>query len=147
MHTIKENYWWNGMKRDIAEFISKCLVCQQVKAEHQVSDGLLQPFSMPVWKWERITMDFVCGLPHTKRNHDAIWVILDRLTKNDHILGIRMDYLLERLAKLYINDIVRIHGIPVSILSDRDPRFTSRFWGSLHDTNFGGYASSLHYGV
>ncbi|XP_015159649.1 uncharacterized protein [Solanum tuberosum] len=63
--TIKEHYWWNGMKRDITEFISKCLVCQQVKAEHHVPVGLLQPLSMPEWKWERITMDFVCGLPRT----------------------------------------------------------------------------------
>ena len=131
--TIKEHYWWNGMKRDIAEFISKCLVCQQVKAEHQVPVGLLQPLSMPEWKWERITMDFVSGLPRTQRNHDAIWVIVDRLTKSAHFLAIKMDYSLERLAELYINEIVRLHGIPVSIVSDRDPRFTSRFWGSLQE--------------
>ena len=131
--TINENYWWNGMKRDIAEFVSKCLVCQQVKAEHQVPMGLLQPLSMPEWKWERITMDFVSGLPRTQRNHDAIWVIVDRLTKSAHFLAIRMDYSLERLAELYINEIVRLHGIPVSIVSDRDLRFTSRFWGSLQE--------------
>jgi len=91
--TIKENYWWNGMKRDIAEFISKCLVCQQVKAEHQVPVGLLQPLSMPELKCDRITMDFVSGLPRTQRNHDAIWVIVDRLTKSAHFLAIRMDHL------------------------------------------------------
>ncbi|WMV58771.1 hypothetical protein MTR67_052156 [Solanum verrucosum] len=70
-HTIKENYWCNGMKREIAEFISKYLVCQQVKAEYQVPVGLLHPLSMPEWKWERITIDFVFGLPRTQRNHDA----------------------------------------------------------------------------
>ncbi|WMV45430.1 hypothetical protein MTR67_038815 [Solanum verrucosum] len=118
--TIKEHYWWNGMKRDIAEFISKCLVCQKVKAEHQVLFGLLQPLSMPEWKWERITMDFVSGLPRTQRNHDAIWVIMDRLTNSAHFLAIRMDYSLERLAELYINEIVRLHGILVSIVSDTD---------------------------
>jgi len=131
--TIKENYWWNGMMRNVKEFISKCLVCQQVKAEHQVPVGLLQPLSMPKWKWERITMDFISGLPRTQRNHDAIWVIVDRLTKSAHFLAIRMDYSLESLAELYIKEIVRLHGIPVSIVSDRDPRFTSRFWGSLQE--------------
>ncbi|XP_049392624.1 uncharacterized protein LOC125857001 [Solanum stenotomum] len=88
---------------------------------------------MPEWKWERITMDFVSGLPRTQRNHDAIWVIVDRLTKSAHFLAITMGYSLERLAELYINEIVRLHGIPVSIISDPDPRFTSRFWGSLQE--------------
>ena len=106
------------MERDIAEIISKFLVCQQVKAEHPVPVGLLQPLSVPKWKWERITMDFVSGLPRTQRNHDAIWVIVDRLTKSAHFLAIRMDYSLERLAELYINEIVRLHGIPVSNVSD-----------------------------
>ena len=76
-------------------------------------------------------MDFDSGLPRTQRNHDAIWVTVDRLTKIAHFLVIRMDYSLESLAELYIKEIVRLHGIPVSIVSDRDPRFTSRFWGSL----------------
>ncbi|XP_049399712.1 uncharacterized protein LOC125863737 [Solanum stenotomum] len=103
--TIKEHYWWNGMKRGIVEFISKCLVCQQVKAKHQVPVGLLQPLSMLEWKWERIIMDFVCGLPHTQRNHDAIWVIVDRLNKSAHFLAIRMDYSLEHLAEFYQSSI------------------------------------------
>jgi hypothetical protein len=77
-------------------------------------------------------MDFVTGFPCTKRNHDAIWVIVDRLTKSAHLLPARMDSSLERLAELYIAEIVRLHGVPVFILSDRDPRFTSRFWGRLH---------------
>ena len=86
---------------------------------------------MQEWIWEKITIDFVSGLPRTQRNHDAIWVIVDRLTKSAHFLAIRIDYSLEHLAELYINEIVRLHGIPVSIVSDRDPRFTSRFCGSL----------------
>ncbi len=72
-------------------------------------------------------MDFVMGLPKTQKNHDAVWVIVDRLTKSAHFLPVRMDYSLDRLAKLYIDEIVRLHGVPVSIVSDRDPRFTSRF--------------------
>uniref|UniRef100_A0A2N9HS09 Reverse transcriptase domain-containing protein n=1 Tax=Fagus sylvatica TaxID=28930 RepID=A0A2N9HS09_FAGSY len=93
--------------------------------------GLLQPLPIPEWKWENISMDFVCGLPRTSKNHDAIWVVVDRLTKSAHFIPIRMNYSLDKLAELYVNEIVRLHGVPVSIVSDRDPRFTSRFWGSL----------------
>ncbi|KAJ9168463.1 hypothetical protein P3X46_019983, partial [Hevea brasiliensis] len=107
------------------------LLEEQVKAEHQVPIGLLHPLPVPEWKWERITMDFMMGLPRTQKSHDAVWVIVDRVTKSAHFLPVRMDYSLDRLARLYINEIVRLHGVPVSIVSDRDPRFTSRFWGSL----------------
>ena len=129
--TLIEHYWWNGMKKEIASFVSKCLTCQQVKAEHQKSAGKIQLLPIPVWKWEKITMDFVTGLPRTQRQHDAIWVIVDRLTKSAHFLPINVEDSLEKLAKLYVDEIVRLHGVPVSIVSDRDPRFTSRFWPSL----------------
>jgi len=122
-----------GMKKDVANFVSKCLVCQQIKAEHQVPMGPLQPLPIPEWKWEHITMDFVTGLPRTQRQHDAVWVIVDRLTKSAHFIPINMQYSLEKLAQLFVEVIVRYHGVPVSIVSDRDPRFTSRFWHSLHD--------------
>ena len=106
-------------------------MCQQVKAEHQVSSGLLNPLPIPQWKWDNITMDFVSGFPLTQKKHDAIWVIVDRLTKSAHFLPIRLDYSMDRLEDLYVTEIVRLHGIPVSIVSDRDPRFTSRFWKEL----------------
>ncbi|CAH9116233.1 unnamed protein product [Cuscuta epithymum] len=125
---LKESYWWSGMKRDIAEYVSRCLTCQQVKAEHQHPAGLLQPLTIPEWKWEHVTMDFVVGLPRTVNNYDAVWVVVDRLTKSAHFLPINITYPLERLAKLYTEEIVRLHGVPISIVSDRDPRFTSRFW-------------------
>ena len=130
---LKMSFWWSGMKRDVSEFVTKCLVCQRVKAEHQVPSGLLQPIRIPKWKWDRITMDFVVGLPLTGRRHDSVWVVVDRLTKSAHFLLVRTDYSLDKLAELYIKEIVRLHGIPVSIISDRDPRFTSRFWGKLQE--------------
>ena len=102
-----------------------------MKVEHQKLSRTLQPLEIPQWKWEQITMDFVTGLPRTSTEHDAIWVIVDRLTKSAHFLPIRVDYRLERLARIYIQEIVRLHGIPSSIVSDRDPRFTSRFWGAF----------------
>ena len=132
-HALREHYWWKGMKKEIADFVSRCLTCQQVKAEHQKPAGKIQPLSIPVWKWDKITMDFVIGLPRTRRQHDAIWVIVDRLTKSAHFLPVSNDDPLDKLAQLYVEEIVILHGVPLSIVSDRDPRFTSRFWSSLQD--------------
>jgi hypothetical protein len=129
---LREHFWWDGMKNDIAQFVARCLTCQQVKIEHQRPSGLLQLLSIPQWKWEQISMDFVSGLPRTRRDHDSIWVIVDRLTKSAHFLAVKTTYSLSRLARLFVDEIVRLHGAPISILSDRDPRFTSRFWPRLH---------------
>ncbi|KAJ4701711.1 Retrotransposon protein, putative, Ty3-gypsy subclass [Melia azedarach] len=131
--TLREHYWWQGMKREIAEFVSRCLICQQIKAEHQKPVGLSQPLPIPEWKWEHIMMDFVMGLPRTQRGHDSVWVIIDRLTKSAHFLPFKNTYSMEKMASLYVDEIVRLHGAPVSIVSDRDPRFTSRFWPSLQN--------------
>lgn len=124
---LKENFW-SGMKRDVAEFVSKCLTCQQVKIEHQRPGGLLQQLEIPVWKWDDISMDFVTGLPMTLKKNDTIWVVVDRLTKSAHFLSIREDFSVNKLADIFQREIVRLHGTPVSIVSDQDPRFTSRFW-------------------
>ncbi|GJX14216.1 putative reverse transcriptase domain-containing protein [Tanacetum coccineum] len=144
-HDLRDMYWWSGMKRDITIYVSKCLTCFKVKAEHQRPSSLLQQPEIPEWKWDKITMDFITKLPKTKSGHDTIWVIVDRLTKSAHFLAIREDYSTERLERLYIDEIVARHGVPVSIISDRDGRFTSRFWQTLQkglgtrlDMNFGG---------
>ena len=118
------------MKKDIAGFVARCLVCQQVKVEHQKPPGLLQPLKIPEWKWEHITMDFVAGLPPTRGN-DSIWVIVDRLTKSAHFIPMKMRGSMDILAHKYIDNIVKLHGIPDSIVSDRDMRFVGRFWVSL----------------
>lgn len=120
------------MKRSIARYVERCLSCQKVKAEHQRPSGLLNPLKIPKWKWEHITMDFVVRLPKTVRGNDAKWVIVDRLTKSSHFLPVKMTYKMEQFAQLYVREIVRLHGVPVSIVSDRDLRFTSNFWKSLH---------------
>ena len=132
-HTLREHYWWKDMKKEIANFVSRCLTCQQVNAEHQKPAGKIQALPIPVWKWDKITMDFVTGLLRTRRQHDAIRVIVDRLTKSAHFLPVSNDDPLDKLAQLYVEEIVRLHGVPISIVSNRDPRFTSRFWSSLQD--------------
>ncbi|GKB79116.1 putative nucleotidyltransferase, ribonuclease H, partial [Tanacetum coccineum] len=210
-YDLRDRYWWPGMKKDIAEYVSKCLTCLKVKAEHQRPSGLLQQPEIPVWKWEGIAMDFVTKLPRTSSGHDqclpvnvdstdgiladpdailrfkseisyllvvspemespevespeveppevgrwrgwkgwksditaatadiyntrhdTIWVIVDRLTKSAHFLPMREDYKMERLARLYLNEIVARHGVPISIILDRDSRFTSRFWQLMQE--------------
>nr|GEX27426.1 hypothetical protein [Tanacetum cinerariifolium] len=121
------------IEKDIAEYVSKCLTCLKVKAEHQRPSGLLQQPEIPVWKWERITMDFVTKLPRTSSGHDTIWVIMDRLTKSTHFLPMHEDYKMDRSAILYLNEIVARHGVLISIISDRDSCFTSRFWQPMQE--------------
>ena len=93
--------------------------------------GLLQPLPVPQWKREDISMDFVVGLPRSQQGHDAIWVFVDRLTKTAHFIAYSMTYSVEHLNRLYIQHIVCLHGVPVTIVSDRDSRFTAEFWRSL----------------
>ncbi|WVZ75845.1 hypothetical protein U9M48_023869 [Paspalum notatum var. saurae] len=107
---LKKLFWWRRMKRDIAEFLAKCDTCNRIKAEKQRPAGLLKPLEIPMWKWEKITMDFIVGLPRTPKGNDSIWVIVDRLTKTAHFSG---------QSELHI-------------VSDRGPQFTAQFWKSLH---------------
>ncbi|GJX17158.1 putative reverse transcriptase domain-containing protein [Tanacetum coccineum] len=132
-YDLRDRYWWSSMKKDIVEYVNKCLTCLKVKAEHQSPSGLLKQPKIPVWKWEGITKDFVTKLPRTSSGHDIIWVIMDRLTKSAHFLPMREDYKMDRLARLYLNEIVARHGVPISIISDHDSRFTSRFWQSMQE--------------
>nr|GEZ63299.1 reverse transcriptase domain-containing protein [Tanacetum cinerariifolium] len=128
---VKKLYWWPNMKADIATHVSKCLTCARVKAEHQRPLGLLVQPPIPEWKWDNITMDFITKLPKSSQGFDTIWVIVDRLIKSAHFLLIRENDSLDKLARLYLNRIVARHGIPVSIIYDRDGRFTSNFWKSF----------------
>ncbi|GJW80080.1 putative reverse transcriptase domain-containing protein [Tanacetum coccineum] len=125
---VRKLYWWPGMKRDIAEYVSRCLTCSKIKAVHQKPSGFLQQPEIIEWKWEKITMDFVTKLPKSSSGHDTTWVVMDRLTKSAHLLPIRKDYKMEKLAKIYTNEIVARHGVSVSIISYRDSRFTSHLW-------------------
>ncbi|GKE63651.1 putative reverse transcriptase domain-containing protein [Tanacetum coccineum] len=128
---MKKLYWWPNMKADIATYVSKCLTCARVKAEHQRPSGLLVQPEIPEWKWDNITMDFITKLPKSSQGFDTIWVIVDRLTKSAHFLPIRENDPLDKLARLYLNRIVARHGIPALIICDHDGRFTSNFWRSF----------------
>nr|GFB72115.1 putative reverse transcriptase domain, ribonuclease H-like domain, aspartic peptidase domain protein [Tanacetum cinerariifolium] len=130
---MKKLYLWPNMKAGIATYVRKCLTCAKVKAEHQkLSELLVQP-KIPEWKWDNITMDFVTKLPKSSQGYDTILVIVDRLTKSAIFTPIRETDLMDRLARIYLKEVVTGHGIPVSIISDRDPRFASNFWRSLQN--------------
>ncbi|GJR21911.1 putative reverse transcriptase domain-containing protein [Tanacetum coccineum] len=118
---MKKLYWWPNMKADIATYVSKCLTCAKVKAEHQRPSGLLVQPDIPQWKWDNITMDFVMKLPKSSQGYDTIWVIVDRLTKSAIFVPMRETDPMEKLARMYLKEIVTMHGIPVLIICDRDP--------------------------
>ncbi|GJU13237.1 putative reverse transcriptase domain-containing protein [Tanacetum coccineum] len=127
---LKKLYWWPNIKAIIAEYVGKCLTYSRVKAKCQKPSGLLIQPEIPTWKWKRITMNFITKLPKTSSGHDTIWVIVDRLTKSAHFIPTRATYNMETLTRLYIKEIVSRHGVPISIISDRDSHFTSKFSGN-----------------
>ncbi|GKC28827.1 putative reverse transcriptase domain-containing protein [Tanacetum coccineum] len=133
-YDLRDLYWWPKMNKDIALYVRKCLTYSKVEAEHQKPSRLLQQPDILKWKWKKITIDFITKLTRTNNGHDAIWVIVDQLIKSAHFLAIRKDFKTEKLARLYINEIIARHGVPVSIIFDRDSYFTSRFWQSLQKT-------------
>jgi hypothetical protein len=133
-HDLISLYWWTRMKREIAKYISECDTCQRVKASHLKVAGTLQPLPIPSWKWEDICMDFTVGLPNTFRHHDSIWVIMDRLTKTAHFLPVHTTHKIEKYAEIYVDQIVRLHGIPKTIVSDRGALFVAHFWEQLQNS-------------
>ncbi|WVZ48654.1 hypothetical protein U9M48_000075 [Paspalum notatum var. saurae] len=128
---LKQRFWWTRMKRKIAKYVSECHVCKRVKADHLKPAGMLHPLNIPAWKWEDIHMDFVVGLPRTQKGYDSIWVIIDRFTKSAHFIPVKTSYTAATYAELYIARIVSLHGVPVTITSDRGSVFVSRFWEQL----------------
>ncbi|GJW75517.1 putative reverse transcriptase domain-containing protein, partial [Tanacetum coccineum] len=130
---MKKLYWWPNMNANIATYVSKCLTCAKVKAEHQRPSRLLVQPKIPKWKWDNITMDFVTKLPKTSHGYDTIWVFVDRLTKSAIFTPMRETDPMDKLARIYLKEVVTRHEILVSIICDCDPRFASNFWRSLQN--------------
>ncbi|GJS17873.1 putative reverse transcriptase domain-containing protein [Tanacetum coccineum] len=128
---MKNLYWWPNMKAEIATYVSKCLTCARVKTKHQRPSGLLVQPEIPQWKWDNVTMDFVTKLPKSSQGHDTICVVVNQLTRYAIFTPMRETDSMERLVRMYLKEVVTMHGIPVSIICDRDPRFASNFWRSL----------------
>ncbi|KAA0058337.1 DNA/RNA polymerases superfamily protein [Cucumis melo var. makuwa] len=144
--TLKKTYWWPRMKQEIVEYVDRCLICQQLKLVRRRPEGFFNPFPLPEWKWEHITTDFLFGLPRTSNGHDGIWVIIDRLTKTTQFIPVKATFTLDQLARLYVDKIMSQYGVPVSIASYRDSRFTSKIWPCLHKAMGTGlkFSTSFH---
>jgi hypothetical protein len=122
---VRKLYYWSIMKQYIVEYISKCLECQQVKVEHKHLAGVLKPFPFPEWKWETISMDFITGLMKTVRKHDSIMVVVDNLSKETQFIPIKSTLKAIDVVDIFVKDIFRLHGLPRTIISYRDEKFTS----------------------
>eukprot|EP00253_Pinus_taeda_P023153 PITA_23153 len=128
---IRKDYFWPGMKKNVAEYLAQCLECQQIKAKHQHLAGLLQPLPIPEWKWETISMDFITRLPKTKRNNDSIMVVVDKLSNAAHFIPVQSTYKAAKIAHIFMQNVFKLHGLPKTIISNRDVKFTSTFWKTL----------------
>lgn len=119
------------MKNNVAEYLERCLECQQIKAEHQHPAGLLQPLPIPEWKWETISMDFITRLPRTRKKNDSIMVVVDKLSKASHFIHVQSTYKAVQIAHIFMQNVFKLHGLPKTIISDHDVKFTSAFWRTL----------------
>jgi hypothetical protein len=138
---VKSQYCWPGMKKEVVDFIAKCLECQKVKAEHRHPASFLHPLPIPEWKWEVLTMDFITKLPRTNKQHDSIMVVVDKLTKVAHFIPVKLTHKATNITDIYMREIVQLHGIPKTIVFERDPKFTSNFWKGL----FNGFGTNLNF--
>jgi hypothetical protein len=127
----RKQFYWLGLKKDIGDYLAKCLECQQVKEEHRHTIGLLQPLPIPEWKWKTISMDFIIGLPKSTKKNDAIMVVVEKLSKYSHFVPVKSTCKAIDIANIFMNEIFLLHGMPKEIVSDRDTKFTSSFWKSL----------------
>jgi hypothetical protein len=141
--TIRKQYFWLGMKKEVLYFIARCLVCQKVKVEQIHPTSLLQPFPIPKWKWEVVTMDFITKLPRIAKQHDSIMVVVDKLTKDSHFIPVKSTYKEPHIAEIYMHEVDKLHGVPKTIVSDRDFKFTLNFWKGI----LKGFGTSLNLSI
>jgi transposase InsO family protein len=131
IHKMQEQFWWLGMRKDIEDYVRGCVVCASTKASQQLPTGLLHPLPIPSRPWETISIDFVGPLPRTSDYYDFILVIIDKFTKMAHFVPTTTNVTAAKTAKLLIQNAFKLHGLPQSILSDRDPRFTAKVWQEI----------------
>ncbi|MCO5559037.1 hypothetical protein L7F22_012629 [Adiantum nelumboides] len=143
---VETFFYWPTLRRDVDAFVRECITCQKVKFDTQKTPGLLQPLPILDKPWESIAMDFIFGLPRTQIGNDNIWTIISRFSKQAHFILVRKKIKPDQMARLFMSNIFKYHGMPQSIVSDRDPRMTSFFWRGLFE-NMGTtlkFSSSLH---
>jgi hypothetical protein len=131
-HDLRQQFWWKRMKCEAARYGSECDTCRKVKADYMKPGGLLQSLSIPEWKWDDISMDFIVGLPLMACKFDSIRVIVDRLSKSTHFIPVNTKYRVEKYAEFYITRVLCLYGVPKTNISDRGSQFATRFWEKLH---------------
>ncbi|MCO5566534.1 hypothetical protein L7F22_020211 [Adiantum nelumboides] len=146
MKAIETYFYWPTMKGDIQAYVSKCVVCQKTKYDRGKQPSLLQPLPIRDSPWESISMDFIFGLPKSIHGNTGIWTIVDRFSKQAHFIPVKKTIKAHQMATLFISQVFKYHGLPTSIVSDRDPRMTSNFWKGLFE-NLGtrlNFSSAYH---
>ena len=141
---VRRNFWWPRMDDDIVKYVQSCPECQKNKAARHQYYGLLQPLEPAFAPWQSIAMDFITDLPLSE-GCDQLWVIVDRFSKMAHFIPLKKSAKkAEDLAPIFAREIWRIHGVPTDIVSDRDTRFTSKFWQSLSPPSVYGLGCRQH---
>jgi hypothetical protein len=130
---LKPLFFWKGMKANIVNYVARCIECQQVKDEHRHPTGLIQPHAIPELKWEVISMEFIMGFLLTTRRHDLIFMVVDTLMKSAHFIPVHTTYQVSNIVIFFINEIVRLHGVPKRIIYYRGSMFKGRFWTSFQE--------------
>lgn len=130
---VKRRFYWPRMDAEIQTYVTGCDACQRNKPSHQAKIGLLQPLPIPERPWQQVSLDLIVALPRTKSGQDAVVVFVDKLTKMVHYVATTTNVTAPQLSQIFMREVCRLHGVPESILSDRDPRFTAHFWRALWD--------------
>jgi hypothetical protein len=138
---VKSHYYWLGMKREIVEYIVKCLECQRFKANHRHPFGLFHPLTIPEWKWEVATMYFITKFPRKNKQHDVIMVVVEKLNKVVHFIPIKVTHKETNVVDIYVREVEHFHDVPKTIMFDRDLKLTTNFWKGL----FKGFRTNLNF--
>jgi hypothetical protein len=136
---VRKSFFWPGIKSMVKDYVLGCEACQRTKAERVRTPGLLHPLDIPEMKWESVSLDFVTALPRVRGGFDSVLVVVDRLTKVAHFIPVKSTHTAVDIARIFIREIFRLHGMPKVLVSDRDTKFTSNFWSAF----FGGIGTNL----
>ena len=138
---IRKDLFWPNMKKEVAEYLARCIEYQWVKFEHQHPTGLLQPLPIPKWKWEVINMDFITCLLKDFRQNDSIMVAVEKFIKEAHFILVKSTYKAVNIVDIFMKEFFRLPSVPKVIISNRDAKFTGNFWKAL----FKGLSTQLNF--